>query len=331
MVRASALQGYSALMRGLGADPVPVLRRHRIAAGALGDDDALISLRSGVQLLEDSAAVTGCADFGLRLSQVQDIGVLGPLGIVLQNAPTVKAAWELASRYRFVHSPGLVMQLHDRSATVEGAAEASVEIRLPRLPAQRQAIDLCLGHLHHINKLLAGHRYRLHAVALPHAPVAPLATYKRFFGAPVFTEQPRAALFPSRETMRADLSGANPALRQITEDYLARHFRVPGESVSARVRQALRRTLGTSHADKAGVARMLAIHPRTLQRHLASERTTFEALREEVRKEMALRYLRETHVPLSQLADLLGLSEHSALTRSCKRWFGAPPSMLRGR
>ena len=329
MVRASALQGYSTFMRSLGADPVPLLRRYRIPADALGDDDALLSLRSCVQLLEASAAETGCPDFGLRLSQVQDIGVLGPLGIVLQNAPTVREAWALTSRYLFVHSPGLVMEIHDASSSVVGAAEMTVEIRLTKLPARRQAIDLCLGHLHGITRLLAGSQYQLRAVALPHAPIAPTATYRRFFGAPVFTEQARAALHVRRETLRADLRGANPALRQITEDYLARHFRDPGESVAARVRQALRRTLGTSHADKVGVAGMLAMHPRTLQRHLGGEGTTFEALREEVRKETALRYLRETNVPLGQLADLVGLSEHSALTRSCRRWFGVPPSRLR--
>ena len=207
-----------------------------------------------------------------------------------------------------------------------------MEIRLARLPAQRQAIDLCLGHVHHITRLLAGRRYQLRAVALPHAagaPGAPLATYKRFFGVPVFTEQPRAALCLSRETMRADLSAANPALRQITEDYLARHFRVPGESVSARVRQALRRCLGTSQGNKIGVAGLLAIHPRTLQRHLAAEHTTFEAIREDTRKEAALRYLRETKMPLGQLADLLGFSEQSAMTRSCRRWFGVPPTEIR--
>ena len=147
--------------------------------------------------------------------------------------------------------------------------------------------------------------------------------------APVFTEQPRAALHVSRETLRADLRGANPALRQITEDYVARHFQDPGESVTARVRQALRRTLGTAQGNKVGVAGLLAIHPRTLQRHLAAEHTTFEAIREETRKEAALRYLRETKVPLGQLAGLLGFSEQSAMTRSCRRWFGVPPSTLR--
>lgn len=329
MVRASGLRGYSALMRSLGADPASLLRRYRIPSGSLTDDDALLSLRSCVHLLEASAVETNCPDFGLRLSRAQDISVLGPLGIVLQNAPTVREAWDYVSRHLFVHSPGLVLGIHDDSAVIEGAAEMTIEIHLNRLPAQRQTIDLCLGDVHHITHLLAGQRYNLLAVALPHAPDAPLSTYKRFFGAPVFTEQPRAALYVSRETMRADLRGANPALRKITEDYLARHFRVPGESVSARVRLALRHTIGTPQTSKTDIAALLAMHPRTLQRYLDAERTTFEAIREGIRKDAALHYLRETKVPLGQLADILGFSEQSAMTRSCRRWFGVPPSALR--
>lgn len=330
MVRARGLQGYVALMRSLDHDAGTLLRRYRISPESLTDEDALVSLRAGVHLLEDSAVETGCADFGLRLSRMQDVGVLGPLAIVLQNAPTVRKAWDYVSHHMFVHSPGLVVGVHDRSSCVEGAAEMSFELRLVRLPAQRQTIDLCLGDMHQITRLLAGPSYQLRAVSLPHAPLAPLAVYKRHFdGAPVFTEQPRAALHLSRETLDADLQNANPALRQITEDYLARHFRVPGESVSARVRLALRRTLGAPGGSKTDVAGLLAIHPRTLQRHLTAEGTTFEILREETRKEAALHYLRETNMPLGQLADVLGFSEQSAMTRSCRRWFGAPPSALR--
>jgi AraC-like DNA-binding protein len=170
----------------------------------------------------------------------------------------------------------------------------------------------------------------LRAVSLPHAPLAPLAAYRRFFdGAPVHAEQPRAALHLGPATLDARLQDTNPALRQITEDYLARHFRMPGESVSARVRLALRRTLGTPRGSKADVADLLALHPRTLQRHLAAERTSFEALREETRRNAALHYLRETRIPMGQLADLLGFSEQSAMTRSCRRWFGMPPTEVR--
>ena len=83
MVRASGLQGYQSLVRGLGADPLKLLQRQRIAPESLNDDEALIPVRSVVNLLEASAAATQCPDFGLRLAQKQDISLLGPLAIAM--------------------------------------------------------------------------------------------------------------------------------------------------------------------------------------------------------------------------------------------------------
>src|ERR1700757_3330737 len=101
MVRASGLRGYEALMHELGSDPAEMLRRYRIAGESLQDDEALLPLRATVHLLEASAAATHCADFGLRLAYSQDISVLGPLAVAMQNAPTVARALDYASRYLF--------------------------------------------------------------------------------------------------------------------------------------------------------------------------------------------------------------------------------------
>jgi AraC-like DNA-binding protein len=329
MVRASGLRGYLALMRQLQADPEEMLRRYHIAPASLEDEDALLSLRAVVHLLEASAAATGCADFGLRMSHSQDISVLGPLAIAMQNAPTVASAMDYASRYLFVHSPGLVLTLHDSSPLLRKGAEVRFEIRLPRQAAQRQTMDLCLADVHHMGQLLAGGRYLLRAVSLPHAPLAPPSTYVRFFGAPVRFEQEHAGLHIARSTLETSLSAVNDILRRIAVDYLSLHFDTPGQALAPRVRQALRRTLGTTQGKKADVAGLLGMHPRTLQRRLDAEGTSFEAIREEVRRETALRYLSETRIPLTQLAGILGLSEQSALARSCRRWFGTSPSRLR--
>jgi hypothetical protein len=115
MVRASGIRGYAALMRSLRADPVPLRRRYRIREDSLEDDDALLSLRAVVHLLEASASETGCADFGLRLAENQDIGILGPLEIMLPSASTGKETMNYASRLLFVHSPGLALTVRATS------------------------------------------------------------------------------------------------------------------------------------------------------------------------------------------------------------------------
>lgn len=329
LVRASGLRGYPALMRSLGFDPVAQLGRYHIDESALDSDDAMVSLRAVVHLLEASAAQTACGDFGLRLSQHQSIDVLGPLSIALQNASTIRAAMDFAARHTFVHSPGLVYTVHEHSAMAEDVVEVSIEIRLSRQPAQRQAIDLCLADIHRFTRLLAGDRYALRAVSIPHTPIAPLRTYERFFGAMVLVDEPNASLYLSRSTLDADLNSVNTTLRRIAEDYIFRNFGSVRSSVAERVRQVLRQTLGTSNHNKTSVANVLAMHPRTMQRRLAAESTSFEAVRDDVRKELATHYLCETTLPLYQISMLLGFPSQSALSRACRQWFGVAPSVLR--
>jgi AraC-like DNA-binding protein len=329
LVRASGLRGYPALMQALGFTATGQLRRYHIDEKVLGRDDAMVSLRAVMQLLEASAAQTACDDFGLRLSRYHDIDVLGPLSIALQNAPTVRDAMDFAARHAFVHSPGLVYTVHEQSAIAKGAVEASIEIRLAHRPTQRQTIDLCLADTHNFTRLLAGDRYVLRAVSLPHMPLAPIAAYESFFGARVLVEQPRASLHLSRSTLAADLRSVSETLRRIAEDYIFRNFSSAQGSVSDRVRQVLEQMLGTSGHSKESVADVLAMHPRTMQRYLAAESTSFEAVRDNLRKELALHYLRETKLPLAQISMLLGFPAQSALSRACRQWYGATPMALR--
>ena len=329
LIRASAIRGYESLMSSLGANPRPLLRRCSIAPDMLVDDDALVPLRALANLLEASAEATGHLDFGLRMAQQQSIDILGPLALGMQHSSTVADALQFASRYLFVHSPGLVFSVLPKSAAVPGACELRLQINLTPQPLQRQAMDQCLGVLYRILQFLAPRQSALQAVTLPHRPLAPLKTYARFFGAPVRIEQEYGGLHVRPATLDTTLRAVNASLRKMAADYIAQQYGDPTQSLPVRVRQALVKTLSTTQGRKDVVAEMLAMHPRTLQRRLAAEQCSFDDLREDVRKQAALRYLRETRVPLSQLSSLLGLSQQSALTRSCKRWFGTTPSRLR--
>jgi AraC-like DNA-binding protein len=71
------------------------------------------------------------------------------------------------------------------------------------------------------------------------------------------------------------------------------------------------------------------MHPRTLQRRLAEENTTFLDLVDDVRRNAARQYLTMTDLSMTQVAGLLGLSEQSALTRCTRRWWGATPRQVR--
>lgn len=60
-----------------------------------------------------------------------------------------------------------------------------------------------------------------------------------------------------------------------------------------------------------------------------SEGASFEAIKDSVRRDVALRDLQQPDVPLVRVTEILGYSKPSVLSRSCLRWFCASPRQLR--
>ncbi len=76
-------------------------------------------------------------------------------------------------------------------------------------------------------------------------------------------------------------------------------------------------------------ARRLGVGPRTLQRQLATEGTTFRKLRDGAALRLTQKMLRQTDLGLDAVAEQVGLSTAAALVRAFKRWTGATPSVWR--
>jgi AraC-like DNA-binding protein len=74
------------------------------------------------------------------------------------------------------------------------------------------------------------------------------------------------------------------------------------------------------------VARALGMSPRALQRRLTIEETTYAALLDDTRRELALAYLREGRYSMTDIGYLLGFSGAASFTRAFRRWTGKTPS-----
>lgn len=328
MVRASSLKGYILTMLNLGVDPYSLLHDHNLSISLLENDDTLILQQSIVDLLEASSIKANCHDLGLRISTHQDISILGVLSIILQNALSMRKVIEYATNYLYLQGQDFTLSFNDTSPLVPNAFEIVFEANFKGLPP-RQSIDLCIGTMHNHAKCLFGKEYGLRGVSFPYSTSVIRNTYKTFFDAPIYSNQERAALHISKNFLQITPEGANPILRQITEDYFKRHFCLRNENYSDRVKKALRLNLGTSQANKIEVSKLLTMHPRTLQRRLKDENTTFEKIKDNLKKDLAIYYIKHTAIPFYQLTSLLGFPEQSALSRATKRWFNLSPSELR--
>jgi AraC-like DNA-binding protein len=78
------------------------------------------------------------------------------------------------------------------------------------------------------------------------------------------------------------------------------------------------------------VANALNMSPRTLRRKLGDENTSFRQVADELRMEMAIRYLRDTELTVEDIAELLGFSDAANFRHAFRRWTNAAPNAFRG-
>lgn len=97
----------------------------------------------------------------------------------------------------------------------------------------------------------------------------------------------------------------------------------------AQVAKAIGRSLEEGDCTREQVARSLGIHARTLQRRLCKVGLTFETLRDEARRTLAVRLLARRDLHISEIVGRLGYSAPAVLSRSCRRWFAATPREMR--
>lgn len=77
------------------------------------------------------------------------------------------------------------------------------------------------------------------------------------------------------------------------------------------------------------IAQHLHISPQTLRRHLREEGTSFQELKDQLRRDIAIYHLRRADLSLQQIAEQTGFSEPSAFHRAFKKWTGLTPGAYR--
>lgn len=326
LIRGTALLGYPELVAEIGGDPVALLDAAGIPLASVADPEAYMGYRALIVAVELAAMITGTPDFGRRLALRQGVHILGPVGAAARTAPTVAAAIDSINRYMAVYSPAIVTTVDptddDRYSRLE------FRIALSPLPDHRQTIELSLGVALQILRLLIGQDFRPATVHMPHDPQTPEADYRHYFGGPPRFAEPFAG-FTFRSEYLARRVSADGDVHRAVRAYLDTVVPPGMPDTTETVRTLIRHLLPTGGLQLALVARQLSMHPRTLHRRLAQRSTSFDALVDDVRRERANELLRDTDMPMGQLAGALGYSEQSVFTRACQRWFGCTPSEQR--
>lgn len=321
-IRSAGLRGVRAVVSGLGGDADDLARRSGLPHGALDSDEMLVEDLAIALLLETAAAELGCPDLGLRVAEHQDLDMLGPVAVVVKNARTTTEALEMTSKYLFFHSRSIEITVVPDPRGEPDVLGVRFGYRDPAQLIPPQAVDLVLLFLHRAMRTVLGGDYGLLSVELPGPLNTDAAQYEALFGAPVTPSTPSAVLRVPSDLLGREISGGDDAVQQLALRYLEQHVPTDRRSLTDRTRAALQQSLDAGASSLARIAGLLSMSPRSLQRGLAGEGTSFSAVRDEVRREVAARLLTTTEIPLYQIASALDLGDATTFSQYARRWWG---------
>ena len=334
--RASVAAGFvTGLLSGVaerGGDRVALLARVGVDPAVLADPAARVPIAAYVALYDAVIDELGDEAFALFAAPLRP-GSFEFMCRSAVGAPVLGEALDRAARFL-----GLVLpELRVSTRRSGGRAELVIaELRAIREraddPCRVFAFEWLLRLVHALACWLAGRGLALDAVRFPYPRPAHAADYgliytehSSFGGADLVAGFDRALLdLPVRRDeaeLAAFLEGAPGKITM-----LYRRDRELARSLRTLMADALPRVLGLDEA-----ARALNLSPRTLHRRLGDEGVNFRAIKDALRRDLALARLARPGESVARIAADLGYSEPSAFFRAFQGWTGEAPSAWRRR
>lgn len=156
------------------------------------------------------------------------------------------------------------------------------------------------------------------------------AVYEDYFGVRLTKSDFNGVTFSARDAARPFLT-ASDAMWSIFEPQLNQRMRdlAQNASYTEKVRACLMEILASGQYKVGDVASRLSVSPRTLQRYLRDEGTSFQQVLDDLREELARNYLAKSEYSSGQIAFLLGYEDPNSFFRAFRAWTGQTPEVVR--
>jgi len=259
----------------------------------------------------------------LRVSTMVKPNTLGIIGYLASASESPRNAFELVK--------GLTPLLWE---DFECELESDGEVAFIRCntggspPASRFTTEYAIGLTITMSRLLGAARSGPLEARFSYSAPAYAEDYERILRLPIrFDAGEDGVLFPF-SMMDSSNPSADAALRQLLERYAADQLaKIQTHArFSERVRATILSMLPLGGLTADAVAAQLALSNRSLRRRLQEEDTSYQEILDDVRAELASRYLTKEKRGIEEVAFLLGFSDPSAFSKAFRRWTGKTPA-----
>jgi AraC-like DNA-binding protein len=326
LVPSRVLEGVAGLVKNYGHDPDDIAASIGLTPEALYRPDLMIDVVDVNDMLEESAVVCRDRFFCLRLARIQSFDVLGPIWLIIRNSRTVGERLELLADNYELHTRSMSAYLLKEGDGVTFCWEIR-KVPTPKRPrhtATVQVSELAMGVCCYELRRLLGNSWRPEYVQFRHARPADTAPMRAVFGDSLHFNQDVDAFHISREDFNRPVTGrsrSNGALLQrALESTVGR-----GMPFVLRVDRIIRLLINGEGCSAEKVAEALDIKLRTLQYRLKQNQTSYQALYDAARLDLAKHYLKKSDLSIAAVSERLYFNDCAAFSRFFRARAGHSP------
>ena len=305
-----------------------------LTASAIVDATTRASVRQFLRVCRNALDLAPDPALAFRIGARMRVSSYGMYGYALMCAPTLRHAYEVSIRFHALATPVVAIRWHESASTVAWVfppastlQDVALSPALARFLMEMQAAIHFTLHKDVMGDACLPCRALVVGPAPPHAPL-----YQTHLQCPVEFGQPRNELHYAASWLARAPQLANPitaaTLLQACSTLLAEGERATG--VAGQVYKVLIEQPGR-FPDIESIASRLHTTARTLRRKLDVEGTSYQRLLADVRRSLAIDYLRGTSLSTEDIAEALGFSDGASFRHAFRRWTLKSPTEYRQR
>ncbi|MBT5228719.1 MAG: AraC family transcriptional regulator [Methylococcales bacterium] len=322
---AGILNTFWKMIESYGKDPAPIFRKLYLDVKLAEDPSARIPYTKVEALWKEAINLVDDPCIGLKVAALLHPGGRGALGYAWLASSSLREAFTRLVRFLKVTTEGVECCIEEDTGKFSVIHSFNKDaLNIPQLVDSQLAILVALCRMNY------GQTLDPVAVAFTHSAPEKPGEYFAFFRCPVIFDAPDNRITLTQEHVDKRLTSANPLLAQLHEqvmiDYLAK---LEGDNIIERVKAIIIDQLPSGNISDTSVAQALYMSNRTFSRRLQKEGTTLRAILNDLRHELADKYILDSNLNLNEISFLLGFSEFSSFSRAFKRWTGLSPRAYR--
>jgi AraC-like DNA-binding protein len=324
-VRIAAFIALPEVLGELGIDPHDVLEAAGVSDWIFDDPENVIAYPVVGRLLALSARLANCDHIGLLVGQRSRLAAMGLPGRFALCAETAGEGLQRFADFFTLHNTAATVSVISRGGFTRFAYAVSDRGMGDTGQLQLGAMALAFNILQD----LCGPSWLPTVVTIASSAPSNLRPCQRFFRAPLRFDSDESSLVFESHWRDRQLPPLDSVVRQQVEaEVLARRDELLAD-FPVTLRNVLRKHLAIGEFSMDTVASLLGMHRRTLDRKLKRHGVLYGELLESVKCDVACQLLRDTHLPMQQVAESLRYTSATNFSTAFRRWTGVTPSAYR--